>query len=83
MVEGKPHKVVATAHAANTAVFRRRTSARSRPSPHRTDESEEVDGDMVREAPPLDERLDGTFDALELAGHYGPTGPHVMRLVEA
>lgn len=67
MIEGKPVQVARARHTANTAVLPGRTSTRSRPSAHLTDESEEVDGRVMRESPALLERLDDGLDVI----HYG------------
>lgn len=63
VIPGIPSEVARARATAHATVLETRTSARSRPSAHRTDEPEEVDGGVVREAPaPLeraDDRLDG------------------------
>lgn len=79
VIDGTPAEVPRTISTTNTSVLVRRTSTRSRPSCHRTDDSKEVDGDMPLDPPALLELRDGTSDGSEVVGHYGPTGPHVER----
>jgi hypothetical protein len=69
VIPGATPEVIRTTSAAHTAVVLHRTSTRSRPSSHVTDEPEEVDGGMVRDPPSALERRDGICDGTEAIGH--------------
>lgn len=72
VIEGTPNEVPRTSSTASRSVLLGRTSTRSRPSAHRTDDSEEVDGDMVRDPQTGLEGLDGLRDSGKVA-HHRPT----------
>lgn len=63
MIEGAAPEVIASTSTTNPAVLLHRTSTRSRPSAHVTDETEEVDGGVLGESPTLAELVDGDLDA--------------------
>jgi hypothetical protein len=71
VIEGATPEVVRATSTTNTSVLLTRTSARSRPSPHLSDESEEVDGRVPGEAPPPDERRDRCVEFVELVTRHG------------
>jgi hypothetical protein len=75
VVKGPTPKVVRPRSTTHTAVFPTATSARSRPSPHRTDEPEEMARGVVRDAPPALERAYDGFDrgAIVREGHVAQT----------
>lgn len=52
VIEGSPSQVARATDTASIAVLLGRTSTRSRPSAHLTDEAEEVDRCVMREPPP-------------------------------
>jgi hypothetical protein len=52
VIDGTPSQVVATTSPANQTVLEARTSTRSRPASHRTDEPEEMARRVVGDAPP-------------------------------
>lgn len=61
MIDGAAPEVVRASNATHSTVLLRRTSARSRPPPHCTDEPEEVDRRVVLDPPAplevIDDRL--------------------------
>lgn len=66
VIEGIPSEVARIIDTTSTTVLLGRTSTRSRPAAHRTDESEEMDGCVMREAPPFLELGDRLGDLDEL-----------------
>lgn len=80
VIEGSPNQVLTARNTANHPVLVSRTSTASRPSAHLTDEPEEVDGRVVREAPPPSERLDGILYAAHAPRARSGTGTKVRSL---